>query len=44
MAWKELFGTEMGLLSVFTIAFVMVIAVFFIGMFNKKMNEKPGQE
>lgn len=43
MAWKELFGTDIGLLSVFTIGFVVVMAVFFIGMFTKKMNEKPGQ-
>ncbi len=39
MAWQELFGTDIGLLSVFTIGFVIVIAVFFIRYFTKKMDE-----
>lgn len=43
MAWRELFGTDIGLLSLFTIGFVLVMGVFFVGLFNKKMNEKPEQ-
>lgn len=39
MAWKLLFGSDIGLLSVFTIAFVIVIAAYFIHYFGKKMNE-----
>ncbi|MDE2585432.1 MAG: DUF3149 domain-containing protein [Betaproteobacteria bacterium] len=43
MAWKELFGTDIGLLSVFTIGFVLVMGGYFVSMFKRKMNEKPGQ-
>ena len=39
MAWQELFGTDIGLLSVFTIGFVIVMVVFFIRYFTKKMDE-----
>ncbi|MDR2638120.1 MAG: DUF3149 domain-containing protein [Zoogloeaceae bacterium] len=39
MAWKELFSTDIGLLSVFTIGFVLVIAVFFMRYFSKKIEE-----
>ncbi len=39
MAWQELFGTDIGLLSAFTIAFVLVMAVFFVRYFTKKMDE-----
>ncbi len=39
MAWKELLGTDIGLLSVFTIGFVVVMAVFFVGFAKKKMDE-----
>ena len=28
MAWKELFGTDIGLLSLFTIGFVVVMGVY----------------
>jgi hypothetical protein len=40
MAWKLLFGSDIGLLSVFTIAFILGMAVFFIVYITKKMNEK----
>lgn len=40
MAWKLLFGSDVGLFSVFTIGFVIVIAIFYIAYFMKKMNEK----
>lgn len=41
MAWKELFSTDIGLLSVFTIGFILVMAGYFGVYFSKKMNEKP---
>jgi hypothetical protein len=44
MAWKELFTTDIGLLSVFTIGFVVVIGAYFGVYFSKKMNEQPGQK
>jgi len=40
MAWKLLFGSDIGLLSMFTIGFVLAMAVFFISYIMKKMNEK----
>lgn len=43
MAWKELFSTDIGLLSVFTIGVVVVMGAYFGIYFNKKMNEKPSQ-
>jgi len=43
MAWELLFGSDIGLLSVFTIAFVLVMAVFFIRYFSKKMDEDSRQ-
>lgn len=39
MAWELLFGSDIGLLSVFTIAFVIVMAIFFSRYFSKKMAE-----
>ena len=39
MAWQELFGTDIGLLSVFTIGFVLVMGVFFGKYFSAKMEE-----
>jgi transketolase C-terminal domain/subunit len=44
MAWKELFTTDVGLASLGVIVFVIGISIFFGRMFNKKMNEKPGQD
>lgn len=35
MAWQLLFGSDIGLLSVFTIAFVIVMAIYLIGFFSK---------
>ncbi|MCX8146283.1 MAG: DUF3149 domain-containing protein [Azovibrio sp.] len=40
MAWQELFGTDIGLLSVFTIGFVIVMAAYFIRYFSKKMDDE----
>lgn len=39
MALQLLFGSDIGLLSLFTIAFVIVMAIFFIRFFTKKMAE-----
>lgn len=44
MAWKELFTTDVGLGSLAVIAFVVVMAIYFGRMFNKKMNETPSEE
>lgn len=38
-ALKLLFGSDIGLLSLFTIAFVIVIAFVLIGFFKKKAEE-----
>lgn len=35
MAWRELFSTDIGLLSLFTIGFILVMAVY-IGLFIKR--------
>ena len=39
MALKELFSTDIGLLSVFTIGFVVVMAVYLIGFVKKHAEE-----
>lgn len=39
MAWQLLFGSDIGLLSVFTIVFIVLMAVFFVRFFTKKMDE-----
>ncbi|MDR3055049.1 MAG: DUF3149 domain-containing protein [Zoogloeaceae bacterium] len=39
MALQELFGTTIGQLSLFTIGFVVVMALFFMWFFSKKMDE-----
>jgi len=35
----ELFTTDIGLLSVFTIGFVIVMGIYFVLFFSKKMDE-----
>lgn len=35
---KELFGTDIGLLSLFTIAFIIGMAIWFSVWFRRKMN------
>ncbi|MDR3322605.1 MAG: DUF3149 domain-containing protein [Zoogloeaceae bacterium] len=37
--FSELFSSDIGLLSIFTIGFVIVIAIFFLLFFGKKINE-----
>jgi hypothetical protein len=39
MAWKELFTTDIGLLSVFTIGFVLVIGGFIYRFARQHMDE-----
>ena len=39
MAWTELFSTDVGLLSLFTIAFVVVMAFYLTGYVRKHMAE-----
>jgi hypothetical protein len=39
MAWKLLFGSDVGLLSLFTIVFVIVIAIYLVRFFMKKAEE-----
>lgn len=39
MAWQELFGTDIGLLSVFTIGFVLVMGVYLSKYVSNKMDE-----
>ena len=39
MAWQLLFGTDIGLLSVFTISFSIVMVLFLISFFKKKAEE-----
>lgn len=39
MAWQELFSTDIGLLSVFTIGFVVVMAVYIGKYVSNKMDE-----
>ncbi len=39
MAWKLLFGSDIGLLSLATIGFVIVMAIYYIAYFTKKASE-----
>lgn len=41
MAWKLLLGSDIGLMSLAVIVVTLVIAVYYIGFFSKKMNEEP---
>jgi hypothetical protein len=38
MAWQELFGTDVGLLSLAVIVIMLGMGVFFVRMFVNKMN------
>lgn len=44
MAWRLLLGSDIGLLSLFTIVFIIGMAVFFWFFFRRKMNEEPSQD
>lgn len=43
MALKELLSTDIGLLSVFTIGFILVMGVYIYGYAKKKMEEDAKQ-
>lgn len=43
MALKELFSTDIGLLSLFTIGFVVVMAFYLIGFVKRHMEEDARQ-
>ena len=40
MAWHELFTSDIGLLSLFTILFMVVMAVYIVGYAMKKAGEE----
>jgi len=40
--FQDLFSTDYGLLSLGVIVFILVMAVWFIYFFVRKMNQKPG--
>ncbi|MDR2164639.1 MAG: DUF3149 domain-containing protein [Zoogloeaceae bacterium] len=44
MMWQELFSGPVGLLSVFTIGFVVVMAIFLVLFFGKKIGEDNNQK
>lgn len=41
MAWELLFKSDIGLMSLAVIVITLIIAVFYVRYFNRKMNEKP---
>lgn len=43
MAWNLLFSTDIGLLSLFTIVFVVGMSIFFARFYAKKMNEEQSK-
>lgn len=43
MAWKELFSTDIGLLSLFTIGFVVVMAFYLVDFVRRHMEEDARQ-
>lgn len=40
MAWIELFTTDIGLLSLFTIAFIIVMAVYIVYFVKRRLAEE----
>ena len=43
-AFKELFSTDVGLLSLGVILFIVLMAIYLFFHVRKLMNEKPGKE
>jgi uncharacterized protein DUF3149 len=43
MAWKLLFSSDIGLLSLFTIGFIIAMAIFLIYFFTRKAEEERQQ-
>lgn len=44
MAWQMLISTDIGLLSLFTIAFVIVMAIFFINFVRRHVKEEESTQ
>ncbi|MBI2306566.1 MAG: DUF3149 domain-containing protein [Rhodocyclales bacterium] len=44
MAWELLFGSDIGLFSLFVIVFTVGMSIYYARFFQKKMNEKPQGE
>ena len=44
MAWELLFTSDIGLFSLFVIAFTTGMAIYYARYFSKKMDEKPQGE
>jgi uncharacterized membrane protein len=44
MAWKLLFGSDVGLFSLFTIVVVIVIGVVFYAFVRRKMAEEENRQ
>jgi preprotein translocase subunit YajC len=44
MAWKLLFGSDIGLLSLFTIVFIICMAIYLIFFVRNRMREDERQE
>ena len=42
--WQDLFGTDYGLMSIAGIIFMILMAVWFVRFFLRKMNEQPQAE
>lgn len=42
--WQDLFGTDYGLMSISGIIFMLLMAVWFIRFFLRKMNERPTED
>ncbi|RMG28323.1 MAG: DUF3149 domain-containing protein [Gammaproteobacteria bacterium] len=40
--WKELLGSDYGLMSLFVVLFVIGMAIFLVVMFARKSRERPG--
>ena len=41
MAWELLFGSDIGLFSLFVIVFTIGMSVYYARFFKKKMDEQP---
>lgn len=42
--WQDLFGTDYGLMSIIGIIFMILMGVWYVRFFLRKMNEQPEQE
>ena len=42
MAWQLLFSSDIGLLSLFTIVFIIVMAIYLVRFFVKRAEQESG--